>query len=161
MKDKIKKFKQHWGVMVALIFLIGVLSYSLRVSSYGKYEYVLDDINQLLQLSVVDLSMEDSIVEGIDGVVPTKIYVKSKESLKLSYSISEDIIKRYQNEPIDYNGPVTEIYFGDYVIIYQGIVTLKKIDEHGNLVTIKSASPAGEEISGKIRELEKMIRKEE
>jgi len=161
MKRRMKNVKQHWGVMVLLIMMVAVLSYSLRVSSFDKYKYVLDDLDQLLQLSVADLSMEDTIVEGIDGVEPTKIYVKSKESLELTYSIAEDIIKRYQNETIDYDGPVTEIHFGDYIIIHQGIVTLKKIDENGNLVTIKSASPAGEKISGKIRELEKLVGKKE
>jgi len=62
------------------------------------------------------------------------------------------MIKNHRKN-IDADGLASEIYFGNYVITYQGVARLAKIVD-GKQITIKSVSPAGEIIAEKVHELQ-------
>ncbi len=144
-------------IAVSIICIVIVSFVGIRGYNNYKYKYVLDDINTLIETVDINPAVQDSFIEGDQVSTPHKIRVNNKESLQVVSLIVKEIIKSNRHEKIMADGEITYIYFGDYVIMYQGGATLKKIGQNGEMTTIKSCMPAGKIISENINELKKKV----
>jgi hypothetical protein len=146
--------KKRVAFLAALVVCMIIASLiAIKGYSYYKYKYVFDDIKSLIKTAQENPYARDLYIEGDLISNPHKIFVYKKVSLQEVYKIVREIINSNIQEEIDADGEATYIYFGDYVITHQGGAALNKIEQNGEMTTIKYCVPAGEYISSKVHEL--------
>lgn len=117
-------------------------------------------------LEKMDESVEETNATGTDeitgdtsGLDPVTVYIHSDEAYMIVHSISEKILDSKEKDTGTlYDEYVLKIYFGDFVIVYQGNASIYRIEEDGEETLIKTAFNAGKSIGDDVHELITLIK---